>query len=82
MGGYKRRQREKMEEVKRPKDGNENKNEDNSCSDCYVYETAVVWDTKPRILGEMSHVSELHAVGAVKVGDENGGSRLESLYNL
>jgi len=47
MGGYKRRQRGKIEEIKRPKNGNENRNKDNSCSDCGAYETAVVWDAKP-----------------------------------
>jgi hypothetical protein len=36
-----------MEDIKRLKDGNEDKNKNNSCSDCGAYETAVVWDAKP-----------------------------------
>ena len=47
MGGYKRRQRGRMEKIKRPEDGNENKNKDNSCCDLGAYETAVVWEVKP-----------------------------------
>ena len=47
MGGYRRDREEKMEEIKRPKDGNENNSKDNSCSDFGAYETAVVWDAKP-----------------------------------
>lgn len=67
-----------MEDIKRLKDGNEDKNKNNSCSDCGAYETAVVWDAKPWSVGEISHVSEYPAVGAVKVGDENAGAG----YNL
>ena len=63
-----------MEKIKRPEDGNENKNKDNSCYDLGAYETAVVWEVKPWSLGEISHVSAYLAVGAVKVGDENRGA--------
>jgi hypothetical protein len=47
MRGYKRRQRGKMGEIKILKDGNENKNKDNSCRDIRAYETAFVWNAKP-----------------------------------
>jgi len=63
-----------MEEIKRPKDGDENKYKDNSCFDCGAYETAVVWVAKPGSVGEISHVLEYLAVGAVKVGGEKGGA--------
>jgi len=66
------------------KDGNENKNKDNSCGDFSVYETAFVSNAKPRILVEINHVSEYVylAVGAVKVGDEKWRRRSEPLYYL
>jgi len=73
-----------MGEIKILKDGNENKNKDNSCRDFRAYETAFVWNAKPWSLVEISHVSEYVylSVGAVKVGGEKWRLRLEHLYYL
>jgi hypothetical protein len=43
----KERDRRKNGGSKRPKDDDENRTKDNSCSDGSDYETAAVWDVKP-----------------------------------